>query len=83
MILVAGVKHGVFKVTTQSVYPAPHFRGSSFYFYIFLNFKYILLIVLLQLSQLFSSLYPPPPCMSPSPTLQHSPPLVHVHGSYI
>ena len=46
----------------------------------FIFFKIILLIMLLQLSQFFLPIIPL--CLAP-PLHQHSPTLVHVHGSHI
>ena len=46
-------------------------------FYLFI-FKYILLIMLLQLSH-----FPPFIPLYPAHSHPHSPPLVHIHGSYV
>ena len=52
----------------------------SFFFPFFFFFLIYLLIMLLQLSH-----FPPPSLDSilPTPSLPHSPPIVHVHGSYL
>ena len=52
----------------------------NFYLFFFYFLKYFLLIMLLQFSQFF---LPRSPLHPTSLTLQHSPPLVHVHGMYI
>ena len=54
-----------------------HYEHGLLYYFL----KYILLIILLQLSQLFP-LHPPSTLHSPA--LQHlRPPLIHVYGLYI
>ena len=50
-----------------------------FWLFLFFIFKYILLIMLLQLSYFPPSLH----SILHTPSLPHSPPIVHVHGSYI